>query len=146
MNKECTVADNIRRIAKGRGLKISEVEARANVSIGYLSRLRRRDTMYSLSVEKLFKFADVLGVDAATLLSEPKARQMEYLVQFDTTAFSDLEPTDLWLRAIHEMIDHYLTGGADDVDFHITGSQLRLICDGHIVKTSTIDEEVVHEQ
>lgn len=98
----------IRQIRKAKGLKISEVENRAGLSEGNLSRVERG--VQWLSEEKLFAVADALGVNAAEFF-EPEGTNF---VAPDGVAGK--LPLISWVQAGNwsEVIDNFQPGDAEE--------------------------------
>ena len=59
---------NIYYLARQKGIKIGDLEAEANVSTGYFSRLNKEDNKTVPSIETLLLVADKLGVSVDALV------------------------------------------------------------------------------
>lgn len=131
MRTDERIVANARRIAKKKGVKISEIERECGVSVGYLSRLMRPGTAYSMSVETLRKLAVALDTTMTELITEPVKVQLEYIFGFKTDAFGDV-------KSIAELNDalEVVNASIKDSGFSIEYSELRLIKNGHIKEVS----------
>jgi len=63
-----TIGENIRKTRKSRGLTLSQVSRRSNLSMGLLSKMERAESGMSLS--SLFKVADALDVKIGELVGD----------------------------------------------------------------------------
>ena len=70
MKDAINIPENVKRIAKEKGMKLADVERAAFVSVGYLSRLKK-DRVRGMSAETLLQLSNVLGVSIDELLEEP---------------------------------------------------------------------------
>ena len=68
-----TCIKNIRTYAKAKDINIGLLETSAGVSAGYLSRM---DKKQNISISTLNRFADVLNISPAMLLSEVKEHEI----------------------------------------------------------------------
>lgn len=66
--EESPAGKNIRRFRSERGLSLSELARRANISKGYISNLEREDANARPSGETLYALAEALGVTMSDLL------------------------------------------------------------------------------
>lgn len=70
MKDSINIPDNVKRIAKEKGLRLADIEKAAFVSTGYLSRLKKTRTR-GMSAETLLQLSKVLDVTIDELLEEP---------------------------------------------------------------------------
>lgn len=84
------IGENIQRIRKMRGLTLSELAERAQISKSYLSNIER-NLNQNPSVQIVEKVAQVLGVDFRTLL--------------DSEPCSSLYTEDEWMEFANELKD-----------------------------------------
>ncbi len=68
--KRCV--DNIYALAKEKGLKIGDIEEKAGVSKGYLSRINKEDSTSIPTIDLLASIADQLGVGIDYLVNFPR--------------------------------------------------------------------------
>lgn len=66
------IPDNVKRIAKEKGLRLADIEKAAFVSVGYISRLKK-SRVRGMSAETLLQLSKVLEVTIDELLEEPPA-------------------------------------------------------------------------
>lgn len=77
--------DNIYAIAKAKGLKIGDIEEKAGVSKGYLSRINKEDSTSIPGIDLLASIADQLGVGIDYLVNFPRdtlTPNEEFVFQF----------------------------------------------------------------
>lgn len=77
--------DNIYALAKAKGLKIGDIEEKAGVSKGYLSRINKEDSTSIPTVDLLASIAEQLGVGIDFLVNFPRGTlspNEEFVYQF----------------------------------------------------------------
>ena len=62
--------ENIKTIARHKGIKMGEIEEQAGTKAGYFARIERDDGCRQISAEILINVAKILGVSIETLLYE----------------------------------------------------------------------------
>lgn len=99
-----STGEKIRQVREGLGLTLAEVEARAGLSDGTLSRIERGKQW--LTEQKLYSIADALNISPAAFFTEPSivadhihpvaadAGDLDNLIQLDATAHK-------WLSLLH---------------------------------------------
>jgi len=93
-----TCIDNIYFLSKKKGVKIGDIEARANVSAGYISRLGKEDNKTPLSLEIILAASELLSVSIESLLSfrfDSIISTQEYLLTFIEKLITDTEQSKL---------------------------------------------------
>ena len=88
--------NNIRYLAKSKGINLGDLETGAGVSAGYLSRIGKEDNKSSPSIEVLTSIADKLGVS------------LDGLVGFD---YAGMSPTERYIIDFIEKLASQTLGG-----------------------------------
>ena len=101
--------DNIWALLKRKGMKVGELESRANVSTGYLSRLTK-DENSKPSVELVVKIAGILGVSLDALLYYDLRNQYfeeRYFDNFLVKLYMDTQGNSLdWKKETPEILSY----------------------------------------
>ncbi len=83
---------NINTLIREKGIRIGDLEANANVSAGYFSRLNKEDSKATPSIEVLCAVADKLGVTVDDLLTIDYSKltsSQEYILSFMNKLIDD---------------------------------------------------------
>ena len=109
--------NNIRYLAKSKGINLGDLETGAGVSAGYLSRIGKEDNKSSPSIEVLSSIADKLGVS------------LDSLIGYD---YAGMAPTERYVIAfIEKLASETLKGVQDwDKETSVTFSQINSFPDG----------------
>ena len=100
---------NIYGLSKQKNMKIGELESKAGVSAGYLSRLNKEDSTASPSIEFLAVIATELDISLDTLIGAELVKLTsteEYILNFLKRLIVDTESDKLvWLRETKQELD-----------------------------------------
>ena len=121
--------DNVYYLAKLRDIKIGALEAKANLSIGYLARLNKDDNKSVPSIEVLVSFAEILKVSMDSLIScdlESMSGTDKYVCRFlDKLIFDTTNNQHIWtkedasiLHATERGAEHPLLKSSGDHHFY----------------------------
>ncbi|MCD7785709.1 MAG: helix-turn-helix domain-containing protein [Oscillospiraceae bacterium] len=111
--------ENVSAIIQDRGLKIGDVESAVGISAGYLSRLSKKDSDASISVDLVCKLSHFFGVSVDALL------EGDFSVATNNTKYFE-SFLDRLRNAVDSGHQEWETITEDDVDISLNGAGEKL--------------------